>query len=325
MFLCSRCQDAVFDLLSGSSAERDPGRSLQTLMFGEEKSERGGELGSEPAAPQPFQWITGERLASRECFRMVELWGNIPVILVHLSLAGLFSSLSTHPVAGVAGFELLKGEGGPETAEGERKRGLGSPATAHAGNIQQACGTKHRRPWEQEKKVGRNSMDGANRLSMRCWQAQRGDIRSLTGRLAIADGAACQPPLPPLGSRRGGKQETEDAAGLTHTHRIHPALECIQSPQPPSCMRFACTKQGKVGPLLCFSAAEASHRSVIPGQSLCPTGKCGGPFPCLRFALRHARAPGGRPLPNWTSWQGDAEGDRVVLVCKPAGMPGVIV
>lgn len=171
---------------------------------------------------------------------------------------------------------MLKEEGGPGTAEGERKGGLGSPATAHAGNIQQACGTKHRRPWEQEKKVGRNSMDGPNRLDMRCWQAQRGDFRSLTGRLAIADEAACRPPLPPLQLQQDEEadQETEDAAGLTnplaksipHWSASKPAATLVR---PHACDSHAPSRANSG----LFYAAQASHSGVIPGQSVCPTGK----------------------------------------------------
>lgn len=172
----------------------------------------------------------------KECFRMVELWGNIPVILV---LFSWLACLQPEHTSGCGGCRLRVAQRGrgPEATEGERKGGLGSPATAHAGNIQQACGTKHRRPWEQEKKVGRNSMDGPNRLGLRCWQAQRGDFTSLTGRLAIADEAAAGRPhlLPPLQlqQERGGRPRDRGCSRADEsTGCIHPALECIHHPQP---------------------------------------------------------------------------------------------
>ncbi|KAH6627718.1 hypothetical protein F5144DRAFT_282230 [Chaetomium tenue] len=208
---------------------------------------------------------------------MVELWGNIPVILV---LFSWLACLQPEHTSGCGGCRLRVAQRGrgPEATEGERKGGLGSPATAHAGNIQQACGTKHRRPWEQEKKVGRNSMDGPNRLGLRCWQAQRGDFTSLTGRLAIADEAAAyRPPLLPPSSfnkNEEADQETEDAAGLTNPLAAsipHWSASTTRSHfvRPHACDLHA-PSRAKSG---LFCATQASHRSVIAGQSVCPTGK----------------------------------------------------
>lgn len=147
-------------------------------------SERGGELGSESAATQPSRWISHEwtqRLVSRKCFRVVQLWGSIAVTpalfclgskqtltkpgsvhawttgIVRLAAVGTLRTFGPGGKLQVSG--RVTGRGSPKPRgerqrKDQRKRGLGSPQRRmhviygdHAGRSVEGRGKQGKKRW----------------------------------------------------------------------------------------------------------------------------------------------------------------------------------